>query len=272
MSKPPIRAFQSGLRRHHHRSFNTPFPTILSTTFTPLIQKKKKSPAHHDFTGQVIAPYHHTTTPPPRTRGTTAATMASAADNEEDEKWKSKPPYRVTPADEQSDKRWMARCHCGRIRYWLSREKPLAAKFCHCVGCQALHGAPFQWAAIFEKADVHFERGAAGLAFYHAGAREARHRLPCKVSCAHCRAPIMDEGRRVALLFPGLIDFRGAAERRLFEPQCHIFYGQRVVDIPDGKPKWSGLDGQSELMEEAEEGGKEERQDPNKEHTGSDEA
>lgn len=30
----------------------------------------------------------------------------------------------------------------------------------------------------------------------------------------------------------------------------HIFYGQRVVDLPDGKPKWSGLNDKSEMMEE----------------------
>lgn len=33
-------------------------------------------------------------------------------------------------------------------------------------------------------------------------------------------------------------------------PRMHIFYGQRVVDLPDGKPKWSGLNDQSEKVEE----------------------
>lgn len=32
--------------------------------------------------------------------------------------------------------------------------------------------------------------------------------------------------------------------------RCHIFYPQRVVDIPDGKPKWTGLDKKSELMDD----------------------
>lgn len=33
---------------------------------------------------------------------------------------------------------------------------------------------------------------------------------------------------------------------------CHMFYPQRVVDITDGKPKWSKLDGadDSELVSE----------------------
>ena len=32
--------------------------------------------------------------------------------------------------------------------------------------------------------------------------------------------------------------------------RCHIFYGKRVLDIPDGKPKWSGIDEQSDLLDE----------------------
>jgi hypothetical protein len=30
-----------------------------------------------------------------------------------------------------------------------------------------------------------------------------------------------------------------------------MFYGNRVVDIPDGKPKWSGLNDQSDLIEDS---------------------
>ncbi|KAI1640563.1 glutathione-dependent formaldehyde-activating, GFA [Biscogniauxia mediterranea] len=184
------------------------------------------------------------------------------AKNAGDEEWKNRAPYRTTTPssdpdpDHDPDKKpkkqyYTARCHCGRVRYWLSRDRPLAAKFCHCVDCQALHGAPFQWAAIFDKADLHFEPGAVdGLAFYHAGTREPGYRLPVKVSCATCHAPIMDEGRRMVLMFPAIIEFGDAEHKKYFDPQCHIFYSQRVVDLPDGKPKWTGLDGTSELMKD----------------------
>lgn len=30
-----------------------------------------------------------------------------------------------------------------------------------------------------------------------------------------------------------------------------MFYGQRVMDIPDGLPKWSGLNDDSELIEDS---------------------
>jgi len=30
-----------------------------------------------------------------------------------------------------------------------------------------------------------------------------------------------------------------------------MFYDQRVVDIPDGKPKWTGINDKSELIEDS---------------------
>ncbi len=30
-----------------------------------------------------------------------------------------------------------------------------------------------------------------------------------------------------------------------------MFYGQRVVDIKDGKPKWTGINDESELIEDS---------------------
>ena len=33
--------------------------------------------------------------------------------------------------------------------------------------------------------------------------------------------------------------------------RCHIFYEKRVVDIPVGLPKWSGMQGKSDLIEDS---------------------
>jgi len=207
-----------------------------------------------------------------------AANAADHHNNDGGDTWRNQLPYQLalseasdTRSNESSatgtfDKKLEASCHCGRVRYWISRDKPLVAKFCHCGGCQKLHGAPFQWAAIFHKTDILFEHGSKGIQYYNSGSHQAAHDLPCKLSCDHCRAPIMDEGRRMILLFPTLIDFskipstddgHGNGERseeeaqRLrdgFYPDCHIFYGDRKVDIPDGKPKWKGLDGADGIL------------------------
>lgn len=60
-------------------------------------------------------------------------------DRKEDE-WKHRAPYRIHEDDEKFDVKWKGGCHCGKVRYQLSREKPLATKFCHCSTCQRLHG------------------------------------------------------------------------------------------------------------------------------------
>ncbi|KAI0150155.1 Mss4-like protein [Xylariaceae sp. FL1272] len=175
-----------------------------------------------------------------------------AIPRKQDDDWKNRAPYRTTKSNDEFVKRYTAHCHCGRVKYWLSRERPLAAKFCHCVDCQSLHGAPFQWAAIFHKEDLHFENGAENLAFYHSPSKGIHYELPVKVKCAYCHSPIMDEGRNMVLMFPAIIKFEDQEHKKMFDPQCHIFYSQRVVDLHDGKPKWTGLDDKSELMKEVE--------------------
>ncbi|KAL9618697.1 MAG: hypothetical protein Q9204_008370 [Flavoplaca sp. TL-2023a] len=62
------------------------------------------------------------------------------------------------------------------------------------------------------------------------------------VSCAYCRTPIMDEGRNMILLFPTLIDFKDPEDRKNFD------ISRRVLDINDGKPKWTGLNDSSDLI------------------------
>lgn len=78
-------------------------------------------------------------------------------------------------------------------------------------------GAPFQWAAIFHKEDINFTHGHHDLGWYESSEKTTVHKLPCKVSCAYCRTPIMDEGRNMILLFPSLIDFKSPEERKNFD-------------------------------------------------------
>ena len=62
--------------------------------------------------------------------------------------WKFRAPYKVHENDPNFHVRYEGSCHCGKIKYQLSREKPLDAKFCHCTTCQKIHGmsmACFRW-------------------------------------------------------------------------------------------------------------------------------
>ncbi|KAJ5490699.1 hypothetical protein N7539_002266 [Penicillium diatomitis] len=173
----------------------------------------------------------------------------------QDEDPSNRPPYARPPLEEFGEVKWQAQCQCGEVKYKLRREKPLNAKFCHCRGCQVMHGAPFQWAAIFPKDDIRFDNGTTGLSFYAAQERNTKYQTPTKVSCATCRTPIMDEGRNMCLLFPQLIDFSHSADEQreriaTFLPSCHIFYEKRLRDIHDGIKKWKGMDEQSEILDD----------------------
>ena len=162
------------------------------------------------------------------------------------DEWKTRVPYRIHEKNEDFKAVYEASCHCGRVQYQLSKDRPLDAKYCHCSTCQRLHGqyalpfsyirspprspslairniwstpfadsstgAPFQWAAIFHKEDINFTHGHHDLGWYDSAEKTTRHKLPCKVSCAYCRSPIMDEGRNMILLFPTLIKFHGNKE------------------------------------------------------------
>lgn len=181
------------------------------------------------------------------------ATHQQGSGTEGKHEWKTRPPYSVHTHEDHFEAKLDASCHCGKVTYQLSREEPLDSKLCHCSTCQTQHAAPFQWAAIFHKDDINFTNGHDGLEWYDPTDKSIEHKLPCKVRCSFCHSPIMDEGRNMILLFPSLIKFKNDQQKIDFRPRCHMFYGQRVIDIPDGLPKWTGInDGpESELIEDS---------------------
>ncbi|MDH3644909.1 MAG: GFA family protein [Gammaproteobacteria bacterium] len=145
--------------------------------------------------------------------------------------------------------RYQANCHCGAVRYEVGAD-PVDAKICHCRDCQALHGAPMQWAAIFHKRDVRLTAGFEHLRFYNSENATAARVLPCKVACEICGTPIADEGRNMWMAFPTLFDFGVPPQvPEAFKPTCHIFYSMRVMDITDALPRWAGHKNKSASLE-----------------------
>ena len=96
-------------------------------------------------------------------------------------------------------------------------------------------GAPFQWAAVYHKKNVRFIKGSDMLGFLNTQDRCPKRELPCKVSCTRCHSPIASEDRNIP---------------KAFQPDCHIFYAERCMDVHDGMPKWAGHKDDSERMKE----------------------
>lgn len=178
--------------------------------------------------------------------------QASTRTDRDLDEWKHRAPYKVHDKQDDFQAKWKGACHCGRVKYELSRDRPLASKYCHCTTCQRLHGSPFQWAAIFQKEDINFTHGHHDLGWYDPSGKSQAHHLPCKVQCSYCRTPIMDEGRNMILLFPTLIEGINTPKgRRAFEAKSHMFYPQRVIDFKDdGIPKFAGLEGKSDQLDD----------------------
>ncbi|KAG2140132.1 Mss4-like protein [Suillus clintonianus] len=186
-------------------------------------------------------------------RGSPPIPSSDGGDSEKD--WMSKPPYNWSPArgpdgEELFKTKYESSCWCGAVRFAFAGD-PFDAKHCHCRQCQRLHGAPFQWAAIFPKTSVRILQDNSGaLHCFSTTTKQAGHHVPCKVSCDICRAPLFDEGKRMVLAYPSGFKFPPIKARLNFQPSCHIFYGHRVMEVCDGIPKWRGHKNDSELMQE----------------------
>ncbi|KAJ8589740.1 hypothetical protein M405DRAFT_738089 [Rhizopogon salebrosus TDB-379] len=171
-------------------------------------------------------------------RGSPPIPSSHGGDTEED--WMSKPPYSWTPVhgpdgNELFKTKYESSCWCGAVRFAFAGD-PFDAKHCHCSQCQRLHGAPFQWAVIFPKTSVRLlQNNNNSLHCFSTTTRNATHHVPCKVSCDVCRAPLFDEGKRTVLTYPSGFKFPPVRALPLeFQPSCHIFYGQRIMEVCDG--------------------------------------
>jgi len=176
--------------------------------------------------------------------------VPSANGGEDEEDYMNKPPYHW-----ESDKfvaKYTSECLCKNVAFEVHGD-PVDAKHCHCKSCQKMHGAPFQWAVIFPKTSVRLTRNKNdSLHFYSTSVHtsESKHHVPCKVSCNICRSPLFDEGRNTVLAYPSSFYFRDGKVPMDFQPTAHIFYSERVMEVPDGIPKWEGHKGTSKLMQE----------------------
>lgn len=76
-------------------------------------------------------------------RSVTQAAMNGEAQEIKEEDvagWKKRAPYRIHEKNEDFNALYEASCHCGTVKYQLSREIPLDSKLCHCTTCQTQHG------------------------------------------------------------------------------------------------------------------------------------
>jgi hypothetical protein len=126
-----------------------------------------------------------------------------------------------------SDAKRKGGCFCGAVEIELEGEAQVQA-YCHCESCRGWLGAPIHAATLWPTPKVHVRKGADQLGVFKR--TEASHRHFCKA----CGAPVLV--RHPAI---GMTDVPAAAIPGFrFQPSVHVHYGEKVLQVRDGLPKF----------------------------------
>ena len=118
-------------------------------------------------------------------------------------------------------------CFCKAVEIEATGQ-PAVMAFCHCESCRTWLSAPIHGAALWPVANVQVRKGADQIGTYKK--TEASHRHFCK----RC-------GGRVMVGHPaiGMIDvFSVVLPDLAFQPTMHVHYGEKVLAMRDGLPKF----------------------------------
>ena len=121
-------------------------------------------------------------------------------------------------------------CFCGAVGVEVEGD-PISEGYCHCADCRAWSAAPVTSYALWPADKVRVTAGEDRLrAFSKTGGTIRR-------SCADCGSLVL-----VELPGAGLVDvFPPRLSGRAFAPAAHVNYAARIVDMPDGLPKFADL-------------------------------
>ncbi|HKJ24577.1 MAG TPA: GFA family protein [Myxococcota bacterium] len=142
-----------------------------------------------------------------------------------------------------SDQTHRGACFCERVVVEVTGT-PAFMGFCHCESCRTWLGAPIHAATLWPTDAVRVVEGEELLATYQKTERSHRKH------CTACGGHVMNAhpgGGMIDVLAPILRDFP-------FAPTLHVHYGEHVLAMRDGLPKYrdmpADLGGSGELVEE----------------------
>lgn len=121
-------------------------------------------------------------------------------------------------------------CFCGAVKFEVDGG-PVMQGFCHCTDCRSWSGTPVTAYSLWPEGQIRVTAGEDGITRFD---RDGKAR---RCSCSECGGALMAE------LYPaGLIDIYPHVLKDLpFEAAGHVFYRERVIDMPDGLPKFADL-------------------------------
>ncbi len=121
------------------------------------------------------------------------------------------------------------RCYCGQARITVTG-MPRVSGYCHCQSCRRWHAAPITAWCSWPTDVVRIEGET--ITTKHDPVSQ-------RVSCAVCGGGLANHKPEwnVSVVYVALL------EGFEFRPTHHVHYGERVLDVADGLPKYVDLPG-----------------------------
>ncbi len=126
-----------------------------------------------------------------------------------------------------SDSSRTSGCACGAVQIEISGE-PTAIAYCHCDSCRSWLGAPIHVASLWSTPNVRVVKGEERLGLYKR--TEASHRQ----FCTSCGTPVLVRHPAIDLTDVPAGSIEGLADK----PTLHVNYGEKVLSVRDGLPKF----------------------------------
>jgi hypothetical protein len=121
------------------------------------------------------------------------------------------------------------KCFCGAIEFSVSGD-PVAMGFCHCDSCRHWSAGPVNAFTLWQPSALKVTKGADQVGTYNKTPQS--YRKWCKACGGHLFTDHPTLGG-------GLVDVYAAMLPKLaFKPGLHVFYGEKVLPIKDGLPKF----------------------------------
>lgn len=121
-------------------------------------------------------------------------------------------------------------CFCGAVELTVTG-KPEVMGFCHCDSCRAWAAAPVNGFTLWKPDAVKVTKGQEDVGVFHK--TENSHRQ----FCVKCGGHIMTDHPPM-----GLVDVYAAVIPDFpFEPAFHVNYGEKVLSLKDGLPKFNDM-------------------------------
>ena len=120
-----------------------------------------------------------------------------------------------------------SRCMCGQVELEMTGD-PAVMAYCHCSSCRGWLGAPIHAATLWSSENVRVVKGDDRLGLFKR--TESSHRQ----FCSSCGTPVLVRHPAIAMTdVPA-----GGIDGLVFTPSLHVHYGEKVLAVQDGLPKF----------------------------------